>query len=98
MPVCSFFGFCSLWSCDDAVSAVYNAVASVCLLYIDDIFGVNENGFAKRIKVQIGERFNEMIEISAPEVKEGMEIVSVGQSRLVDGVKLNVIQNAEDLT
>lgn len=53
---------------------------------------VNENGFAKRIKVQIGERFNEMIEISAPEVKEGMEIVSVGQSRLVDGVKLNVIK------
>lgn len=53
---------------------------------------LNENGIAKRIKVQIGERFNEMIEISAPEVKEGMEIVSVGQSRLVDGVKLNVIK------
>lgn len=53
---------------------------------------LNENGIAKRVKVQIGERFNEMIEISAPEVKEGSEIVVVGQSRLVDGVKLNVIK------
>nr|MBQ5605374.1 efflux RND transporter periplasmic adaptor subunit [Bacteroidales bacterium] len=53
---------------------------------------LNENGIAKRVKVQIGERFNEMIEISAPEVKEGAEIVVVGQSRLVDGVKLNVIK------
>ena len=53
---------------------------------------LNENGIAKRVKVQIGERFNEMIEISAPEVKEGAEIVVVGQSRLVDGVKLNIIK------
>ncbi len=54
---------------------------------------VNQNGYAKRVKVQLGERFNEMIEIYAPEVKEGVEIVSVGQSRLVDGVKLNIIKD-----
>lgn len=54
---------------------------------------LNENGVAKRVKVQIGERFNEMIEISGADIKDGVEIVSVGQSRLVDGAKLNVIKN-----
>ena len=54
---------------------------------------LNEGGRAKRVTVTMGERFDEMIEISAPEIKEGVEIVSVGQSKLVDGVKLNVVKD-----
>ncbi|MBQ9202022.1 MAG: efflux RND transporter periplasmic adaptor subunit [Bacteroidales bacterium] len=54
---------------------------------------LNENGIAKRVNVTMGERFDEMIEINAPEIREGVEIVSVGQSKLVDGVKLNVIKD-----
>jgi len=54
---------------------------------------LNENGRAKRVTVTMGERFDEMIELSAPEIKEGVEIVSVGQSKLVDGVKLNVVKD-----
>ena len=54
---------------------------------------LNEDGRAKRVTVTMGERFDEMIELSAPEIKEGVEIVSVGQSKLVDGVKLNVVKD-----
>lgn len=53
---------------------------------------LNENGHAKRVNVTLGQRFDEVIEIFAPEIKEGAEIVSVGQSKLVDGIKLNVVK------
>lgn len=76
---------------ENIITAPYQAVLKLTGSNERYVF-LNENGVAKRTKVQIGERFDEMIEISAPEIKEGVEIVSVGQSRLVDGVKLNVIK------
>jgi hypothetical protein len=42
--------------------------------------------------VQTGQRFDDMIEIISHEVKEGDRLVSVGQAKLVDGVKLNVVK------
>ncbi len=51
---------------------------------------INENGYAKRVGVTLGQRFDEDIEIFAPEIKAGVEYVYVGQHKLVDGVKLNV--------
>lgn len=51
---------------------------------------INENGYAKRVGVTLGQRFDEDIEIFAPEIKAGTEYVYVGQHKLVDGVKLNV--------
>ena len=51
---------------------------------------INENGYAKRVGVTLGQRFDEDIEIFAPEIKVGVEYVYVGQHKLVDGVKLNV--------
>lgn len=51
---------------------------------------INENGYAKRVGVTLGQRFDEDIEIFAPEIKTGVEYVYVGQHKLVDGVKLNV--------
>lgn len=53
---------------------------------------INENGRAKRVAVTLGQRFDEDIEIFAPEIKAGVEYVYVGQHKLVDGVKLNVAQ------
>ena len=53
---------------------------------------LNENGRAKRVSVIMGERFNDRIEVEAPEIKEGAELVTLGQSRLIDGVSLNVIK------
>ena len=51
---------------------------------------INENGYAKRVSVQLGQRFDENIEIIAPEIKAGVEYISVGQHKLVDGVKIEV--------
>lgn len=52
---------------------------------------VNENGRAKRIGVELGQRFDQNIEIISPEITDGVEMVVVGQHKLVDGVKLNVV-------
>ncbi len=51
---------------------------------------INENGYAKRVSVRLGQRFDESIEIIAPEIKAGVEYISVGQHKLVDGVKIQV--------
>ena len=51
-----------------------------------------EEGRAKRIAVTLGQRFDQDIEIIAPEIKEGVELVTTGQHKLVDGVKVNVVE------
>ena len=51
---------------------------------------INENGYAKRVSVKIGQRFDENIEIVAPEIQPGVEYIYKGQSKLVDGVKIQV--------
>ena len=51
---------------------------------------INDNGKAKRVAVTLGDRFDDQTEIISKEIKEGDEVVVVGQSRLVDEVKLNV--------
>jgi len=52
---------------------------------------LNENGRAKRVAVELGQRFDQQIEIISPEIVDGVEMVTVGQHKLVDGVKLNVV-------
>ena len=51
---------------------------------------INENGYAKRVSVKLGQRFDENIEIIAPEIQQGVEYIYKGQSKLVDGVKIEV--------
>lgn len=53
---------------------------------------VNNNGVAKRVKVELGKRYDRDIEIISEELKEGDELVVVGQGRLVDGVKLEIVK------
>lgn len=53
---------------------------------------VNDNGEAKRVFVEIGQRFDEMVEISSPDLIEGMEMVVLGQGKLVDGSKINIVR------
>ena len=53
---------------------------------------INENGRAKRVSVELGQRFDQNIEIIAPEIVDGVEMVTVGQHKLVDGVKINVVE------
>ena len=51
---------------------------------------VNDNGIAKRVVVTLGQRFDDRIEIISDEINEGDQIVSLGQSRLVAGAKLEI--------
>ena len=51
---------------------------------------INENGYAKRVGVKLGQRFDENVEIIAPEIQPGVEYIYLGQSKLVDGVKIQV--------
>lgn len=53
---------------------------------------LNNNGRAQRVGVQLGQRVDEEIEIIAPEIVPGAEYVYVGQHKLVDGVRLNVVE------
>lgn len=52
---------------------------------------VVESGRAKRVGVELGQRFDQNIELISPEIADGVEMVVVGQHKLVDGVKLNVV-------
>lgn len=57
---------------------------------------VNDNGTARRVTVRLGQRFDDRIEIvpeNDGELKEGDQLVVVGQARLVDGSKLQVVEN-----
>ena len=51
---------------------------------------INENGYAKRVSVKLGQRFDENVEIISPEIKPGVEYIHLGQRKLVDGVKIQV--------
>ena len=51
-----------------------------------------EDGRAKRVSVTLGQRFDQDIEIIAPEIVPGVEVVTTGQHKLVDGVKVNVVE------
>ena len=53
---------------------------------------VDDGGVAKRVFVEIGERHDQTIEISSDSLKVGDPIVTTGQAKLVDGVKLNVVK------
>jgi RND family efflux transporter MFP subunit len=51
---------------------------------------LNNDGIAKRVFVEVGQRFDDMVEVIAPEVVEGVEVISVGAEKLVDGMKIKI--------
>ncbi len=53
---------------------------------------INNNGRAKRVAVKLGQRFDQDIEIISPEIVAGVEMVTTGQNKLVDGEKINVVE------
>jgi len=74
---------------DKALIIPYNAVQKLTGSN-DRYIYINEGGFAKRIFVQTGARYDENIEIISDQVKEGDALVTLGQARIVDGSKLKV--------
>lgn len=53
---------------------------------------LNDNGRAKRVSVTLGQRFDEKIEIIGEGIEEGAELIYVGQAKLVDGTKINIVE------
>ncbi len=74
---------------DNVIAVPYQSVEKLVGANDRYVFIV-ENGRAKRIPVTLGQRFDQDIEIIAPEIKAGVEYVCTGQHKLVDGVKVNV--------
>lgn len=52
---------------------------------------VEREGKAKRYTVTLGQRFDDQVEIRCDSITEGDRLVVAGQARLVEGVKLNVV-------
>ncbi|MBO4453897.1 MAG: efflux RND transporter periplasmic adaptor subunit [Paludibacteraceae bacterium] len=74
-----------------AIVAPYQAVEKLVGANDRYVF-INDNGRAKRVAVELGQRFDQNIEIISPEITDGVEMVTTGQHKLVDGVKINVVQ------
>ena len=75
----------------NAIVAPYQSVEK--LVGANDRFVfINEGGYAKRVPVTLGQRFDQDVELISPEIVAGVEMVTVGQHKLVDGVKLNVVE------
>ncbi len=51
---------------------------------------LEQNGRARRLTVEIGDRFDDMVEIIADDVKRGDRLIIAGQSRLLDGVAVHI--------
>lgn len=51
---------------------------------------VNNNGVAKRVSVQLGQRFDDQVEIISDEIQDGDELVVLGQAKLIDGAPINI--------
>ncbi len=52
---------------------------------------VNNNGVAKKVKVQPGKRFDDKIEIISDEITIETQLIVEGQANLMDGSKLNIL-------
>ena len=74
-----------------AIVAPYQAVEKLVGANDRYVF-INDNGRAKRVSVELGQRFDQNIEIIAPEIVDGVEMITTGQHKLVDGVKINVVE------
>lgn len=53
---------------------------------------LNKDGVAKRVSVVLGKRFEDQVELLSNDIKEGDELIVVGQGRLVDGSPLTIIK------
>ena len=76
---------------EKAIVAPYQSVETLVGANDRYVF-INDNGRAKRVAVTLGQRFDQNIELISPEITAGVEMVTTGQHKLVDGVKINVVE------
>lgn len=53
---------------------------------------IEENGRAKRIEVQLGNRFDDKVEVISDQLKVGDQVIVEGQARLLDGGPVEVVR------
>lgn len=53
---------------------------------------VEDNNSAKRIEVIIGKRFDDQLEIISETLKEGDKLITEGQSKLINGEKIEIVK------
>ncbi len=51
---------------------------------------IDENNVAKRVVVEIGQRFEDQVELISSEIKTGDQLVIAGQGRIINGDKLKI--------
>lgn len=51
---------------------------------------INDNGTAKRVSVELGQRFDDKTEIISKELSKGMQLITTGQARLIDGASIEI--------
>lgn len=52
-----------------------------------------ENGLARRISVEMGRRYDDLVEVVSEELEQGDQVIVSGQARLLDGMKVEVINS-----
>ena len=75
----------------NAIVVPYNAVMKLQGSNERYVF-VNDNGVAKRITVTLGQRFDDQVELESNELKKGMQLITTGQARLVDGTPIEIAE------
>lgn len=53
---------------------------------------IEDQGFAKRIEVLLGKRFDDKLEVVSGSLKDGVNLITEGQSRLIDNDKVEVVK------
>ncbi len=53
---------------------------------------LEKNGKAQRVIVELGERYDDMVEIITDDIKAGDKLIIAGQSRLLDGMEVSISQ------
>jgi multidrug efflux pump subunit AcrA (membrane-fusion protein) len=53
---------------------------------------IEDQGLAKRIEVTIGKRFDDKLEVISETLKEGANLVTEGQSKLINNDKIEIIK------
>ncbi len=74
---------------DRVITAPYSTVLKLIGANDRYVF-IHNKGRAQRVTVEMGDRFGDDVEISAPEIHDGVELITAGEARLVDSVRVEV--------
>ncbi|HRZ41422.1 MAG TPA: efflux RND transporter periplasmic adaptor subunit [Bacteroidales bacterium] len=53
---------------------------------------VADQGKARRVSVTMGNRYNDLVEVFSDDLKKGDLVIVSGQARLLDGMKINIVE------